>query len=173
MLFYIQSFYNIHSLWMLLTRIVIDMILSGRFKLFIFTFQGVPGEAGAAGSTGPRVSWHSSPLVWLTDCQACRWLSLCRRSGRARFPRRERSCRPSGSAGTSRSPWNSRNWRTQGESSVWSNGKWQMGFWECMSRFLIQQQHVNVSIWSSPVWIYSKKYWLRQTGLYLYDITSW
>lgn len=90
---------------------------------FLFSVKGVPGEGGAAGATGPRVSWQSVfnfASVWITDCQTCRWLSLCRRSGRAWFPRRERSCRLSGSAGTSRSAWNSWNWRAQGESSIWS-----------------------------------------------------
>ena len=88
--------------------------------IFFISSQGVPGEAGAAGATGPRVSWLSviNLTVWLTDCQTCRWLLPCPRSGRAWFPRRERSCRHSGSAGTSRSAWNSWNWRTQGESSI-------------------------------------------------------
>lgn len=39
-------------------------------------------------------------------------------SGGARIPRRERSRRPPGSAGTQRPAWNSRNRRTQGEATI-------------------------------------------------------
>lgn len=64
------------------------------------------------------ISLHYSLTDWLSDVLLT--VTVSPSPGRARFPRRERSCRHSGSAGTSRSAWNSWNWRTQGESNIWS-----------------------------------------------------
>lgn len=97
-----------------------------KFYNCVSAVQGVPGEAGAAGVTGPRVSWRTA-----FNCQLFRdWMSVkldadCHRwcAGRAWIPRRERSRRPSGSAGTTRSARNSRNRWTQGEAHI-SSEKW-------------------------------------------------
>lgn len=34
-------------------------VISPNVQLLVFTFQGVPGEGGASGATGPRVSWQT------------------------------------------------------------------------------------------------------------------
>lgn len=50
-------------------------VISPQVLLFTCTFQGVPGEAGASGTTGPRVS-HQTPLHFTSLSSPLRGLLL-------------------------------------------------------------------------------------------------
>lgn len=139
------------------------------------SFQGVPGEAGAAGATGPRVSWQSVfhfTTVWLTDCQTCRWLLPCHHhQGERGFPGERGAAGTQGLQGPRGLPGTP---GTDGPKVSPTCGvkpgrdrlfklslpeefshRWQICFSGATASFLIhsyhiqqqQQQHINVSMW--------------------------